>query len=145
MINKCSYCGSVDSIVGNKCSRCGGAIETKEKANRLDAWYWRGFMVWPEYNPLREEYIYHIWAGERLISDIKITRPMIDAYHEKYGNNICEDDLVEKMLKLAIGESEFERIEMQNNPRHLLYEIRVIENQELIEARKLIYELGCIA
>lgn len=139
---KCSYCGSTDTIVGNKCNRCGGAIEKTEKANRLDAWYWRGFMVWPEHNPLRDEYIYHIWAGERLIADITITRPMFDAYHDKYGENICEDDLVEKMLKLAIGESEFERIEVQNNPRNLLYEMRVIENKELLEARELMKEIG---
>lgn len=142
---KCSYCGSVDLEENSKkCFRCGAPVENKtiSKREKLSPYYYCGFMIWPEMAWGRDSLTYHIWLGDRHIGSFELTKNMVDAY--KAMNRISDDeeiDLIEKLIRLTIGEEDFIKYEALNVDRKFVFTVTRSETPEFEEAKSLIASL----
>jgi len=138
----CEWCGQPIAADAIKCVKCGGTNEkTKPKTEKWEPYFFRGFMIWPEKDFSRDMFTFHIWLGERRIGQFSVTRQMVDAWHQTYGDLSDSSDLIEKMLKLTIGEEEVVRWNGINADRNFMFEIRRTETPEFAEARKIIAEI----
>jgi hypothetical protein len=140
---KCNYCGKNDLDQSAKtCPHCGGDAGRVSETKNGIPFYWNGFMVWPEIDVrgIFDCYIYHIWAGSQYVCGIRITKEMARAWDEKTGGGIDHMDLVEKLMRLAIGDSEVERYKDKYEPRWITFEIRRVEDDAYTEAKRIVDE-----
>ena len=143
---KCEYCGKPVEKGDTSCHKCGApvvVVSEKPKTSEFLSYpfFYRGFILWIEHDYSRDDFKYYIYLGDRLVGNFVITRIMTEEWDK--ARPFCSiEPLIYKLLRLAIGETEVERIESQNKERILEYEIRAIETPALLEARKLIAELS---
>jgi hypothetical protein len=138
----CDYCHEPVLKDAKKCNRCGAPIALKEETWRGDPFYFRGFFIWPENHPASRMVIYYVYAGERVVGKFDITYDAFEEWNGKNGTLVDTDPLIYKLLRLAIGDSEVERIEALNNPRWISFEIRKIESPDRVEAREWLRNLN---
>jgi hypothetical protein len=149
---QCEYCRRLLEEGATNCPKCGApvsvvTISKKPETTKGYPFLFHGFMIWPETDYSRNLYIHHVWLGDRLIGSIEVTSTMLHAWRDEHGwddISICYDDeneLLYKLLRLAIGETEVEKYEQLNKPRQFVFEITRHETEEFEEARKLIKEL----
>ena len=127
----CEYCGT-DIGAEKVCHRCGAKKTTTESSYKLSPFFFHGYMIWPEV--IGDLHKYHIWSGELLIGNFVITREMYYAYQDKFGVGVCIDTLIDKLLRIAIGESEKEYIERECHGRKFMFEITEIKTKEYLDA-----------
>ena len=106
-MKKCSYCGSHNGPRGNSCSKCGGPWVPQEDATvgiaeRGWPFYIGGYWIWPEYGFLNDIRRFDVYAGDRWLAAIEITR-------EAWRQNVAEGEdgtpFMLSLIRAALGET----------------------------------------
>lgn len=135
---KCGYCGTQNQDDIENCPKCGAP---NERRSFLEPFYFHGFMIWPEKDWSKNCITFHIWLGTQRIGYFDISCDMELEFINIYGEGISAEPLYEKLLRLAVGQSEVEKFEQINNGRRYLFEIKRTEAPEYQNIRNTIFEL----
>lgn len=143
----CEFCAKPNEEDRTICKTCGAPLQIKAlpktQEHKGEPFYLKGFMIWPSRAEgfFNDSIIYYIWLGDRLIGEFTITHEMCEVFRADYGEGVSMEPLLEKMLDAAIGNDVVIKYKTRNKRRPLIYEVRVTETPELIEARQLIRQI----
>lgn len=138
---KCEYCSSNISETDEKCPNCGTPKIERIQEQTKNFFYFHGFMVYCELGFLYPVDKWYVFEGDKLVGNFEISKEMQMQYANMFGECVSYEPLVYKLLRLAIGETEVERIEAQNILCPYSFTITRTESYRFQEAREKIKSL----
>jgi hypothetical protein len=135
----CEYCKTKVREDDMRCPACGAPNQKTVRSveSIKNFFYFHGFMVYCEWDSSGNQNWY-VFEGDKLVGNFQIERRFMMEYESMFGEGISIEPLAYKLLRLAIGETEVERIEAQNQLCPYTFIIRQEKSYEFEEAHKTI-------